>query len=78
MAPFVLVHGAFAGGRSMCPLARLLAAAGQEVDTPTLTGLRERAHLATPDVGLETNLPFRDLTVRNGSRQGLWGYRGRA
>ena len=45
---------------------------------PTLTGLREQAHLATPDVGLETHLPFRDLTVRNGSRQGLWGYHGRA
>jgi pimeloyl-ACP methyl ester carboxylesterase len=34
----------------------LLGAAGHEVCTPTLTGLGERAHLATPQIGLETHI----------------------
>lgn len=29
---------------------------GHEVFTPTLTGLGERAHLAKPDIGLETHI----------------------
>jgi pimeloyl-ACP methyl ester carboxylesterase len=34
----------------------LLRARGHDFHTPTLTGLGERAHLARPDVGLETHI----------------------
>jgi pimeloyl-ACP methyl ester carboxylesterase len=56
MARFVLVHPAWFGGwcwRKLCPLLR---AAGHTVYTPTLTGLGERAHLATPQVDLSTHV----------------------
>jgi len=36
--------------------APLLRAAGQDVVTPSLTGLGESAHLATPEVDLETHV----------------------
>jgi pimeloyl-ACP methyl ester carboxylesterase len=52
--PFVLVHGAGHGGWCWVRVARLLRAAGHEVFTPTLTGLGERAHLLTEDVGPAT------------------------
>lgn len=52
--PFVLVHGACHGGWCWVRVARLLRAAGHEVFTPTLTGLGERAHLLTADVGPAT------------------------
>jgi pimeloyl-ACP methyl ester carboxylesterase len=68
MATFVLVHGAFGGGWEWKKLAALLAADGHEVLAPTLTGLADRAHLATPDLGLEAHvqdivavLEFEDL-----------------
>ena len=53
---FVLVHGAYHGGWCWRDLKPLLEAAGQRVYTPTLTGLGERAHLARPEVGLETHV----------------------
>ena len=53
---FVLVHGAWHGGWCWAKLARLLRDAGHEVYTPTLTGLGERAHLARPEVDLETHI----------------------
>jgi pimeloyl-ACP methyl ester carboxylesterase len=56
MATFVLVHGAFAGGWVWRKPAKLLQAAGHTVLRPTLTGLGERVHLATPDVGLYTHI----------------------
>jgi pimeloyl-ACP methyl ester carboxylesterase len=56
MATFVLVHGAWHGGWCWRKLTPLLRAAGHEVFAPTLTGLGERAHLASPDVGLETHV----------------------
>src|SRR6266511_4363097 len=56
MAVFVLVHGGFHGGWCWRRVAALLRAAGHEVYTPTLTGLGERAHLATPDIGLDTHI----------------------
>jgi pimeloyl-ACP methyl ester carboxylesterase len=37
-------------------VARLLRAAGHEVYTPSLTGVGERVHLATPEVGLSTHV----------------------
>ena len=56
MATFVLVHGACHGGWCWKKVTPLLRRAGHEVHTPTLTGLGERAHLLTRDVGLETHL----------------------
>jgi pimeloyl-ACP methyl ester carboxylesterase len=56
MTSLVLVHGAWEAGwcwRKVVPLLRL---AGHEVFTPTLTGLGERKHLASPDVGLDTHV----------------------
>ena len=53
---YVLVHGAWHGGWSWAKVARLLRDAGHEVYTPTLTGLGERAHLARPEVDLETHI----------------------
>ena len=53
---YVLVHGAWHGGWCWAKVARLLRDAGHEVYTPTLTGLGERAHLATPDVDLDTHI----------------------
>ena len=68
MATFVLVPGAWLGGWCWQRVTPLLRAAGHEVYTPTLTGLGERVHLATPEVGLETHvtdvlnvLAFEDL-----------------
>jgi pimeloyl-ACP methyl ester carboxylesterase len=56
MATFVLVHGACHGGWCWKRVAPLLRRAGHEVYTPTLTGLGERAHLLTRDVGLDTHI----------------------
>lgn len=69
MATFVLVHGAVVGGWCWRWVAPELRAAGHEVYTPTLTGLGERVHLASPHVTLDTHiedvvnlLHFEDLT----------------
>jgi pimeloyl-ACP methyl ester carboxylesterase len=59
MATFVLVHGAWHGGWCWRKVTPLLRAAGHEVHAPTLTGLGERAHLASPAVDLE--LHARDI-----------------
>ncbi len=48
MAAFVLVHGAWHGAWCWRRVARLLAAGGQEVFTPTPTGVAERSHLLGP------------------------------
>jgi pimeloyl-ACP methyl ester carboxylesterase len=53
---FVLVHGAWHGGWCWDRVAPLLRAAGHDVHTPTLTGLSERAHLLSPQVGLDTHV----------------------
>lgn len=53
-APIVLVHGAFHGGWCWRRVVAPLRAAGHEVFALTLTGLGERAHLLSPDVGLGT------------------------
>lgn len=54
MPTAVLVHGAFHGGWCWRKVSALLAAEGWTVFAPSLTGLGERAHLATPETGLET------------------------
>ncbi len=61
MAPFVLVHGGRHGGWCWRRVATRLRDAGHEVYAPTLTGSGERAHLLTPQVGLDTHV--RDLVA---------------
>jgi pimeloyl-ACP methyl ester carboxylesterase len=56
MSTYVLVHGAWGGSFSWRKVRPLLQQAGQTVFTPSLTGLGERAHLATPDVNLTTHI----------------------
>ena len=56
MGVFVLVHGGFSGGWYFPHTAKYLRNAGHDVFTPTLTGLGERAHLANPEVGLDTHI----------------------
>jgi pimeloyl-ACP methyl ester carboxylesterase len=56
MATFLLVPGAWLGGWCWRDVARPLRAAGHTVVTATLTGLGERAHLVTPQIGLDTHV----------------------
>jgi pimeloyl-ACP methyl ester carboxylesterase len=51
---FVLLHGAWHGGWCWQKITPALRAAGHTVYTPTQTGLGERSHLLSHDVGLET------------------------
>jgi pimeloyl-ACP methyl ester carboxylesterase len=56
MATIVIVHGMFDGGWSWRGVKELLESAGHRVYTATLTGLGERAHLAHPEIDLETHI----------------------
>ena len=56
MANFVLVHGAWSGSSGFRHVRRQLQHAGHQVTTPSLTGLGERAHLASPMVNLSTHV----------------------
>ncbi|HEV7662936.1 MAG TPA: alpha/beta fold hydrolase [Chloroflexota bacterium] len=60
MSTFVLVHGAWGGSYGWRKVRPLLQRAGHAVFTPSLTGLGERAHLASPDVNLSTHV--KDVT----------------
>jgi pimeloyl-ACP methyl ester carboxylesterase len=53
---FVLVHGAWGGSYGFRTVRGPLRAAGHEVFTPSLTGIGERAHLASPQVNLTTHV----------------------
>jgi pimeloyl-ACP methyl ester carboxylesterase len=53
---FVLVHGAWGGAHGFRHVRRLLAGAGHEVFTPSLTGIGERVHLVSPLVDLSTHV----------------------
>jgi pimeloyl-ACP methyl ester carboxylesterase len=53
---FVLVHGAWGGAHGFRHVRRLLAGAGHEVFTPSLTGIGERVHLVSPQVDLSTHV----------------------
>jgi pimeloyl-ACP methyl ester carboxylesterase len=55
-APYVLVHAAWHGGWCWSRVAPLLRARGHEVFAPTLTGLGERAHLISRQIGLDTHV----------------------
>ena len=49
---FVLVHGAWHGGWCWSAVADILRVAGHSVTTPTQTGLGERSHLLSREIGL--------------------------
>ena len=70
MATFVIVHGAWSGAHAWRWVRPLLRPPGHDVVTPSLTGLGERAHLATPATNLDTHaadvaavLHYEDLTT---------------
>ena len=54
--PFVLLHGGRHGGWCWRRVATLLRQGGHEVYTPTLTGLGDRSHLLSPQIGLDTHI----------------------
>ena len=56
MTIYVLVHGAWHGGWCWQRVTPLLRAADHAVFTPTLTGLGERSHLASPEIDLNTHI----------------------
>ena len=56
MAIYVLVHGGGHGGWCYQPVARILRSRGQEVYTPTMTGLGEREHLVSAGVDLDCHI----------------------
>ena len=56
MSECVLVHGSFGGGWVWEDVATSLRKAGHTVHTPTLTGVGERSHLVSPNVGLSVNI----------------------
>jgi pimeloyl-ACP methyl ester carboxylesterase len=56
MANFVLVHGTWVAGWIWRDVAERLRAKEHLVFTPTLTGLGEREHLASPKVNLDTHI----------------------
>lgn len=56
MTTFVLVHGAWSGAHGFHKVRPLLRQAGHEVFTPSLTGIGERVHLASPQVNLSTHV----------------------
>jgi pimeloyl-ACP methyl ester carboxylesterase len=56
MATYVLCHGAWSGGWRYKQVEQILRAAGHDVYRPTYTGLGERAHLANPDIDLDTHV----------------------
>jgi pimeloyl-ACP methyl ester carboxylesterase len=56
VATYVLVHGAWSGAHGFRRVRPALRAAGHEVFTPSLTGVGERAHLASPQVDLTTHI----------------------
>ena len=55
-ATFVVAHGAWSSGWAWKKMHPLMTARGHRLVTPSYTGLGERAHLASPDVDLETHI----------------------
>src|ERR1700680_870442 len=56
MATFVVSHGAWSAGWAWKKMHPLMMARGHHLLTPSHTGLGERAHLARPDVDLDTHI----------------------
>jgi pimeloyl-ACP methyl ester carboxylesterase len=65
MANFVLVHGAWQGGWAWDRVVPLLRARGHQVHAPTLTGVGDRTHLLSPQVGLEAHIQDVIATIAN-------------
>ncbi|HET9439487.1 MAG TPA: alpha/beta fold hydrolase [Longimicrobiales bacterium] len=53
---YVIVHGAWGGGWAWQTIDSLLTRQGHRVFRPSLTGLGDRVHLASPDIGLDTHI----------------------
>lgn len=53
---FVVAHGAWSSAWAWKKMHPLMAARGHRLVTPTYTGLGERAHLARPDIDLDTHI----------------------
>src|SRR5258705_2253880 len=53
---YVIVHGAWAGGCDWLAIDSMLTRRGHKVVRVTLTGLGERHHLASPNIGLDTHI----------------------
>ena len=56
MSDVVVAHGAWSAGWAWKKMRPLMAALGHRLWTPTYTGLGERAHLAGPQVDLDTHI----------------------
>jgi pimeloyl-ACP methyl ester carboxylesterase len=56
MSTFLLVHGAWHSGRCWDRVVPLLESAGHRVLAPSLTGYGDKAHLLSPEVGLDTHV----------------------
>ena len=56
MATFLVCHGAWSAGWVWKKMRPLMRAHGHDLFTPTYTGVGERAHLAGPDIDLETHI----------------------
>ena len=56
MATFFVAHGAWSAGWAWKKMHPLLRERGHALVVPTLTGLGERAHLAGPEIDLETHV----------------------
>src|SRR3990167_7885062 len=56
VATFLVAHGAWSAGWAWKKMRPLLRERGHELFTPTHTGLGERAHLASPQIDLETHI----------------------
>jgi pimeloyl-ACP methyl ester carboxylesterase len=56
MPTYLLVHGAWHSGQSWARVVPLLGMAGHRVFAPSLTGYGEKAHLLSPEVGLDTHV----------------------
>src|SRR5258708_12993874 len=61
MATIVLAHGAWSAAWAWKKMRPLFKAAGHEFFSATYTGLGERAHLAHPNIDLDTHI--RDVTA---------------
>ncbi len=53
---YVIVHGAWGGGWDWLAIDSMLTRHGHHVVRVTLTGLGERHHLASPNIGLDTHI----------------------
>jgi pimeloyl-ACP methyl ester carboxylesterase len=56
MTDYVLIHGAWRGSWCWKRVRHLMTAGGHRIFTPTLTGLGERVHLLSRNVGLDTHI----------------------